>query len=153
MPVWTTELSNAETAEQSYRATRKGALPGYWRFDGRGAALISQWIQDRSSVSSAFPRSNGSAWLNIAARAVTNMGASWSVVSALSGGPAGWIYYEKGTPFGFVGSFDGLFDGLISPWTTAVWTAAGGTVPAAQFPPQEYWSNLLGHVLQSAGPT
>jgi hypothetical protein len=153
---WTTELAAAESAEQTYRNTRKGSLPGYWRFDGRGAALISDWIAQRSSASSAFSKPSIGAWLNVAARAVSNMGASWSVVTALPAAPTTWqssFVNENSQPFGSLGAIDGLFDGLMSNWANAVWTQQGGALPCAGFPPQEFWANLLGRVLESAGPT
>jgi hypothetical protein len=154
---WTTELANAEAAEQSYRTAAKGSfLNNYYRLDGRGAVLLGDWIAARAAASSVkVPANDSRFWGNVAARAVTAMGGSWSVVQsqplAALFGPI-WSNSEMNThqPFGFV-QLDGLFGGLVDAWSGAVWTASGRTLPCFDFPKQEVWSYLLGAVLQSAG--
>jgi hypothetical protein len=157
---WTTELAAAETAENTYRTNAKGSHQNnYFRFDGRGAVLLGNWITSRAATSSVkVPPSNSSYWGNVAARAVVNMGASWTVVQdqitplVNPGVPPG--YGEMGThqPFGFV-QLDGLFGGLIDKWSTDVWVASGRTVPSAAFPPQELWSYLFANSITIAGAT
>ena len=156
---WTTELAAAETAEQTYRATRKGSQNSHVRWDARGGVLATDWVQARAAVSSAAPASNTSFWLNVAMRAVSNMGPSWSVVTAQLGSPVTQPLISDNemrthAAFGFPGgTLDGLFAGVLSAWTTSVWTTSGRTVPSAAFPPDEVWTFLLGNTLQLAGAT
>jgi len=154
---WTTELAAAETAEQTYRANRKGSQNNYLRFDARGGVLLTDWIAARSAVSTAAPRTSLAFWANVAARAVINMGASWSVVqNQLGSGPVQpfLLTPSSGAPVGFPGgTLDGLFGGLVSQWTTDVWVANGRTVPSAGFPPMEAWTYLFANSLTIAGAT
>lgn len=157
MPTWTQALSDAEAAETSYRSARRGSVPSYYRFDGRATVLVNDWVRARSAVSSAAPGSNQSYWLNVAIRAVTNMGPSWSVVT---GQPLADLFGEtlwnremgSHQPFGFVNA-DGLLDGLLTDWSRNVWVASGRTVPTTAFPPQEVWSYLFANTLILAGAT
>lgn len=72
---WTTELANAATAENAYRAAMRGSMACGLRFDGRGAEMLRVWISGRAAVAATRPASDTSYWANVAARAITNMGA------------------------------------------------------------------------------
>jgi hypothetical protein len=152
---WTTELANAETAEQAYRTAAKGNfLNNYFRLDGRANVLLNDWIRARAAASSVKVLAGDSRfWGNVAARAVTAMGPSWSVVTGqlpvIFGPEYVWNDHQ---PFGFV-DLDGLFGGLVSQWATAVWTANGGQTPAFSFPRDEVWSYLFANTLTIAGAT
>jgi hypothetical protein len=155
---WTTELAAAETAEQAYRATRRGSVNSYTRWDGRAGILATDWVQARAAVSSAAPASNTSFWLNVAMRAVSAMGPSWSVVTGQIAPPLQWIFVgpwgEYHNPFGFPGgTLDGLFSGLLNPWASNVWTTSGRTIPSFAFPPDEIWTFLFANTLTIAGAT
>jgi hypothetical protein len=163
---WTTELANAEVAESAYRAGTKSFLNSYMRWDGRGSALLGTWIGARAAASSTkVPASNAAYWANVAARATVAMTPSWSVVTSLitpAPGPP-FLVADVGAPysgemfshqpFGFPGNLDGLLDGLLSPWTTSVWTTSGRTVPAYSFPSNELWTYLFAQAITNAGPT
>jgi hypothetical protein len=152
---WTSELAAAEVSEQNYRATRQGSQNNYLRFNARGGILLTDWIRARATASSVkVPAGDASFWGNVAARAVTNMGASWSVVQNQLGtlpAPAPFLVYNT-APFGFPGgTLDGLFGGLVSQWTTDVWVASGRTGQA--IPPMEDMTYLFGNSLTIAGAT
>jgi hypothetical protein len=151
---WTSELAAAETAEQTYRATRQGSQNNYLRFNGRGGALLTDWIRARATASSVkVPAGDASFWANVAARAVTNMGASWSVVQNQLGTlPAPFLPDYNTAPFGFPGgTLDGLFGGLVSQWATDVWVANGRS--GQGFPPTENMTYLFANALTIAGAT
>jgi hypothetical protein len=154
---WTSELAAAETAEQTYRATRKGSQNCYLRFDARGGILLTDWVRARAAASSVkVPASDASFWANVASRAVTNMGAGWLIVQNQLGtlpAPFMPINYDR-APFGFPGgTLDGLFGGLVSKWASDVFVANGRTLPAADFPIMEDMTYLFGNTLQLAGAT
>jgi hypothetical protein len=154
---WTTELANAETAEQMYRTNAKGCfLPNFYRLDGRANVLLNNWIAARAAASSVkVPASDSRFWGNVAARAVVAMGPSWSVVT---GQPLADLFSGSSTeigshqPFGFV-QLNGYFGGAIDAWSSNVWTTSGRTLPTAAFPPQEVWSYLFANSITIAGPS
>jgi hypothetical protein len=151
---WSTELAAAETAEQTYRATRKGSMNNYLRFNGVGGALLTDWIRARATASSVkVPAGDASFWANVAARAVTNMGSSWSVPQNQLGTlPAPYMPQHNSAPFGFPGgTLDGLLGGLVSQWATDVWVASGRT--SQGLPPMEEMTYLFANALTLAGPT
>jgi hypothetical protein len=155
---WSSELSAAETAENAYRAAAKGSfLNNYFRLDARANVLLNDWIRARAAVSSVGVQAGNSRyWGNVAARAVTAMGPSWSVVqnqplASLFGETSFNSEMASHAPFGFV-DLDGLFGGLITDWARNVYVASGRTLGYG-FPDQEVWSYLLANTLTIAGAT
>jgi hypothetical protein len=153
---WTSSLAQAETDESAYRAARRGSLPDSTRWDARGAVLLGNWIGARAAASSVkVPASNASYWANVAARAVVAMGPSWSIVQNQLGTPPAYfmpVNYDR-APNGSAGSLDGLFGGLVSQWSTDVWTANGRTLPSFGFPPMEDMTYLFANTITNAGAT
>jgi hypothetical protein len=154
---WTTELAAAETAENAYRTAAKGSfLNNYFRLDGRANVLLNDWIRARAAASSVGVQAGDSRyWGNVAARAVTAMGPSWSVVTAQ---PLSLLFAPASSemsshqPFGFV-ALDGLFGGLVTDWARNVYTTSGRTPAGPDFPTQETWSYLFAKVITDAGAT
>jgi len=156
---WTTELANAETAENAYRTAANGSfLNNYWRFDGRGGVLLTDWIRARAAASTVkVPASDARFWANVGMRAAVAMGPSWSVVTnqlQTTGGQTRLIIRTESAdpqPFGFPGgTLDGAFGGLIAGWATSVWTTFGQPVGYV-FSPEEDWTYLLANSLTIAG--